>query len=442
MENQVEKQAAALRDGQGVKGGMSLTTMLLMLSVAPLVVAFAIISLVALRLIDAGVNKVNIVSILLGTVLGITVLSGVAAWFLSRKLVRSLRKIRTAMDALAGGELSAQTLVESEVQEVVELENATAALQKNLSRILGNVKNATASLAEGIADVTELTGSTFERANQIEDVIVSLTEATGSMSENVQNINQQVLRIGNCVNDIYGKVDILHENSENILGVNSKTHEDMLVIQENSERSLEAVRNISSQIQETNASISEIDTAVELILNISDQTNLLSLNASIEAAKAGEHGRGFAVVAEEIRSLSEQSAEGAEVIRHVAKRITKESAKTVTLAGKVLELIKDGSEKISIAGDQYEDLSRRIQQSAEEIRSLMERADELSGYKTQIVENVHDLSAISEENAASHQEVNANVTEIVSEVRMVKNDCESMNERARDLEEAVEYFHR
>ena len=421
---------------------MRLATLLMAISVGPLLLTILIVSFTGMVMAQRGMDGQTVVLILLGVAIVLAGLFGLAAWLLSRGLIKSIHSVAKSMDAISIGDLSKTNLQDSQVKEVVMLVESTQGLQINLDHTITNLKAATGILVEKIADVAELTGSTFERANQIEEVIVNLTEATNSMSENVQNINQQVIEIGNSVNDIYGKVDILHANSENMLEVNSKTNQDMQVIKENSDRSLEAVKNITDQIRGANDSIREIDSAVELILNIADQTNLLSLNASIEAARAGEYGKGFAVVAEEIRSLSEQSAEGAEMIRRLAQKITKESAKTVTLANQVLVLIKEGSDKVGLAQNQYEELSQKIQHSAEEIRALMAKADQLSDYKARIVENIHDLSAISEENAASHQEVNANVAEIVSDVRVVKTDCENMNEKALELEKVVEYFHK
>ncbi len=419
-----------------------LAVLLMTLSVAPLIVTLLTVGGLGLVLTRSGMADNMVIMIQIASAIVLPILFVIGAWYFSRGLIQSILQIGKTMDALAEGDLAKRSIADSSVKEVADLTESTKKLQASLEKTIGKVKTATESLTEKIEDVADLTGSTFERANQIEEVITNLTDATNSMSENVQNINQQVIEIGNCVNDIYGKVDILHGNSENMLEVNEKTNQDMAVIRENSDRSLDAVKNITNQIKEANESIREIDTAVELILNISDQTNLLSLNASIEAARAGDYGKGFAVVAEEIRSLSEQSAEGAEMIRRLAQKITKESAKTVTLANQVLDLIKEGSDKVGLAQGQYEELSQKIQHSAGEIRALVEKADQLSEYKARIVENVHDLSAISEQNAASHQEVNANVTEIVTEVRVVKTDCDEMNDKARILQEAVAYFHK
>ena len=249
-----------------------------------------------------------------------------------------------------------------------------------------------------------------------------------------------MIEIGNCVNDISLSVDHLYNTSENIVKTNQEAQDNMDMIMTNSRQSVEAVRDIALQIKETNSSITEVDKAVELILSISQQTNLLSLNASIEAARAGEFGRGFAVVAEEIRHLSEQSAEGAEMIKNLAQTITQKSKKSVELADKVHSLIIHEQENVSKTQNKYEELSRDITVSVEEIKSIADKTDNLTDYKERVIDNVQNLSAISEENTANNEEVNNNIDEITSEVQIVNDNCEKMNDMAKKLEKSVAYF--
>ena len=167
---------------------------------------------------------------------------------------------------------------------------------------------------------------------------------------------------------------------------------------------------------------------------------MLSLNASIEAARAGEHGRGFAVIAEEIFELSEQSAKGAEMIKQLARTITEASQKSVDLAAQVQAMILQEQDSIKLTRVKYEELSKDIGHSADEIRSIAEKTGELSNYKEKVIENVSNLGAISEENAASNEEVNGNICEIITQVQNVNTNCTSMNEMAQELEESVKFF--
>ena len=204
--------------------------------------------------------------------------------------------------------------------------------------------------------------------------------------------------------------------------------------------SFDAVEDISQQIKQTNASITEIDQAVELILAISRQTNLLSLNASIEAARAGEQGRGFAVVADEIRSLSEQSANGAEMIKNLARTITEKSRKSVELVERVNSLILSEQESVSKTESKYGEHSRDISRSVSQIRSIAEKTENLIRFKENIYDSVRKLSVISEENFSNSEEVNKNLESIISGITQVNECCEKMSFMAQELQKSVAYF--
>jgi len=355
-------------------------------------------------------------------------------------LVKSFKSLQSSIGELAQGSLVKQKTRKSMIKEMSNLLGATDSMQENLSGTIGKVKDNSKKLADDISEVTKLSQSSAVRAEQITTAMEDLSSSTLGMAENVQDISVQMLEIGNCVNDISENVEHLYVSSEAILKTNNEAKSDMNIIMENSKKSVNAVNDITEQINQTNSSIAEIDQAVQLILSISQQTNLLSLNASIEAARAGAHGRGFAVVAEEIRNLSEQSAEGAEMIKNLAGTITEKSQKSVELAGSVNKLILMEQEGISKTQKKYEELSREIDQSVVEIRSIADKTDNLTDYKEKVIENVQDLSAISQETAASSEEVSANIEEIISEVQKVSENCVIMNDMAKELDEAVSYF--
>ena len=383
----------------------------------------------------------SIIVSFVGVAVLLVVVFAVITLILSRALSKAFLAVSESVNELSKGNLGKQNSKSGKIKEINDVLQATDLMQNNLSGIIGQVKDVSQSLVENVVQVTKLSESSSGRARTITSSMDELGITTEGMTENVQDINEQMLEIGNCVNDISHNVDYLYSSSENILQTNNEAKNSMDVIMANSEKSVSAVENIAAQIRETNDSIAEVDQAVELILNISQQTNLLSLNASIEAARAGSFGKGFAVVAEEIRRLSEQSAEGAEMIKNLASTITEKSKKSVLLTDQVQSLIKLEQQSVSETQDKYARLSENINQSVSEIKAIAEKTDYLSVYKEKVIDNVQNLSAISEENTASNQEVCANVNEIMSEVQVVNDHCEVMNRMAEELSESVAYFH-
>lgn len=383
----------------------------------------------------------SIVLTFAGTAAFLLVLFAVLVLIISRLLLGSFQAVEKSVNALSEGDLSSRKEQKSPVREMHMLLEKTSLMQKTMSETIGKVKEVAGKLAGNVSDVTELSKSSACRAKQITLSMEELSEAAVGMTENVQSINGQMQEIDSCVNEISENVDVLFGSSEHILQTNQEANHNMGIIMESSKQSVAAVNDIAEQVKQTNASIAEIDRAVELILSISGQTRLLSLNASIEAARAGELGKGFAVVAQEIGSLSQQSAKGAEMIKNLAGTITGQSEKSVNLADSVHSLILQEQENVSKTQQKYKELSEDIDRSVTMIRSIAEKTGNLAVYKEKIVENVQDLSAVSEENAASSEEVNANVCEILSEVQMVNENCERMNEMASLLKTSVAYFH-
>lgn len=390
------------------------------------------------EVVSGAVNK--IVTTLALTAVVLVIIFAAIVLLLSRGLLKSFGAVEHKIVAMSRGDLGNAEVRKSSVKEMESLLDQAEHMRANLSEVLGEVKSMTRNLAVSVAEITASSESSNSRAEQITFAAEELATSTGAMAENVQDISTQMQEIDNCVNDISGSVDLLTESAEHIHKISQVTKDEMQSIGEGNRKFVEEIGEITLQIKETNASIAEINQAVELILDISSNTSLLSLNASIEAARAGEAGRGFAVVAEEIRHLSEQSAEGAEVIRSLAAKMIHMSDRSVELINGVQGRILQEQETIQVAQMKYDELSADISRSVDEIKAIAAKTENLSEYKEKVLENIEGLSAISEENAAGSEEVNANIHEIISEVQNVNKNCIDMNEMAKSLEQSVAYF--
>lgn len=377
--------------------------------------------------------------IVMGAIL-LVVFAGIC-YLIGKMMSNDFRKIGGDVDELAQGNIASRTPLKSIIREVGIMTASTTVMQKNMSDAIGQVKNTSGQLVEGIHEVTDLSRNNTNIAERINETMEELSSAVASMDENVQDINSQMMEIGNVVNDIDESVEILGTDTQTVLISNEQAMKNMHSILQSSEKTVSAVEDISKQINATNEAIAEIGQAVELILGISEQTNLLSLNASIEAARAGENGRGFAVVAEEIRKLSDQSAEGAEMIKNIASRITDMSLISVKRIGDVNSLILDEQKGIVATQKKYQELSSNIEQSARTIEEIARKADNLTGYKENVIDNVQNLSAFSQQNAASNEEVTHHIGNMLVEIQKVSKFCNQMTQMALELDKSVAYFH-
>ncbi len=388
--------------------------------------------------INDAISGAVTTSIIIGVAMA--VVFSVVAVFAGRYLVTPVKTVGKRVKALSDGNLRQQPKTKTAVKELTELLEETQSMQENMLDTIGVVKDVAFKLTGNIFDMTSLSNKTVVKAKLITSAMEDLSSTAGGMAENVQNINAQMIDVGTCVAEISENVEVLYNNSDKLLKSNDEAKNSMDVIMDNSKKSVSAVNDIVEQIKETNVSIAEIDKAVGIILDISEQTNLLSLNASIEAARAGELGKGFAVVAGEIGKLATESAEGAEMIKNLAQTIIKKSEASVELAEGISTLIVDEQQSVAETQKTFEELSEDINQSVVNIRHIAEKTDNLTIYKEKVLDNVTELSAISEENYASSEEVSANVLEIISKVEMVNDDCEKISRMAKDLEDSAAYF--
>lgn len=353
---------------------------------------------------------------------------------------RPLEKVTVVIEDIAEGNLSAKATVVTPVREIKSLTDSAALLSEKVGGVIHKVTEETDSLGITVNDLNSLASTSAEGASQIGSTMDELAQTSMSLAENVESVNSAVIDMGNEITVIRSEADRLSVNADNMKNANDEALVSVNTVIDSSDKSAKAVDEIAKQIRAANESISEINDAVQLILNITGQTKLLSLNASIEAARAGEQGKGFAVVANEIKNLSEQSAEGAEMIKQIAENILKSSETSVTLASDIKELIDREKMDVLKTKENFGVLSEAIGSTLTVAKEIEERAVSLDSLKNGIINSVTDLSAISEENAASNEEVTAGVTNILNSVNNISSETGDIKNMSDELKGIIEYF--
>lgn len=368
------------------------------------------------------------------------IIFGIILFIVARAVRRPIRNITDSISVLANGDLTEEIIPKAIIQETQTLVASAHMLQDNIGDIVKEVYSSSNTIYSTIDTMSKLVETSNAGAEQISQTMDELAKTSTSLAETVQDVNSKVIEVGNSITEIKDEVNKLNTNVDKMNDANNKATISMKTVLDSSNKSSEAVVNISKQIQNTNDAIAEINDAVELILGIASQTKLLSLNASIEAARAGEHGRGFSVVASEIQKLSEQSADGAETIKKIADNMMKQSSETVDLAKDIKDIIETEQKDISNTQNSFNILTESIEKSIEVAEVIDKKTVVLNDLKDGIISNVNDLSAISEENAASTEETSASAIEISELTKTVKNNANDLLNVAKVLESAISKF--
>lgn len=360
--------------------------------------------------------------------------------WLARVIRKPLAKTAADIENIANGNISNEISGSSKIAETDKLITASRILKEKLNDIVSGVNEHVLNLQQDTASLKERADFCNDGTKQISQAMEELSVTAVTLAENVQDVNAKSLEMGNAITDIDGDVQVLSDNSNHMDKANEDAAKSIETVLDSSNRSSAIVEKITNQIEETNQAISSINEAVDLIMDITGQTSLLSLNASIEAARAGQAGRGFAVVADEIKKLSEQSAQGADAIKQVADNIFEKSNESVALVNEVRELIGKEQEDISVTKESFEILSKTINDNLVAVSHISEKTKQLDTIKQAIIGNINDLSAISEENAASNQEVSANITNIAESIDEMNTATGHVRQISGKLAELMEYF--
>ena len=391
---------------------------------------------------EAIVNdaKNNLMISFVKIALVLTVVYLIILIWLARIIRKPIAKTAADIENIANGNISNEISGSSQIAETDKLITASRILKEKLNDIVSGVNEHVLNLQQDTASLKERADFCNDGTKQISQAMEELSVTAVTLAENVQDVNAKSLEMGNAITDIDGDVQVLSDNSNHMDKANEDAAKSIETVLDSSNQSSAIVEKITNQIEETNQAISSINEAVDLIMDITGQTSLLSLNASIEAARAGQAGRGFAVVADEIKKLSEQSAQGADTIKQVADNIFEKSNESVALVNEVKELIGKEQEDISVTKESFEILSKTINDNLVAVSRISEKTKQLDTIKQAIIGNINDLSAISEENAANNQEVSANITNIAESIDEMNAATGHVNNISEELAQLMEYF--
>ena len=324
--------------------------------------------------------------------------------------------------------------------EVGLLGRSIGGVREQFHAIVTEIKTQSNNIHTTAASLDEHTKETLNNIEQVERAVYEIAEGASSQAEDTQKATENVIRMGNMVEDTNQEVENLYLYANAMKQSGDDASKTLSDLEEINHKAKESIDLIYQQTNTTNESALKIREATELITFIAEQTNLLSLNASIEAARAGEQGRGFAVVASQIQKLAEQSNESARQIGEIITLLISDSGKAVDTMNEVMEIMEVQNKNIQQMGQQFEQLFAAIDKSNRGVGNIADRTKSLDEARVNVVDIVQNLTAIAEENAAGTQETSASVTEVNDIVSQISENINQLRRIAEELEHRMEIF--
>lgn len=304
---------------------------------------------------------------------------------------------------------------------------------------------------QGIADASqhvassaeELTATSQQAATSAEEVAKTIEEMAKGASDQARDTEigaAKVNEIGSLIAEEELQRQVLNKAALEVVKLKDEGFQTLNELVEKTEASSRSSKEIYNVVLNTSDSARKIENASQMIRSIAEQTNLLALNAAIEAARAGEAGRGFAVVADEIRKLAEDSNKFTKEIEEIVKELTDKTNSAVSTLQGAAVLVAAQAEGVETTKTKFIGISDAIEKTKEAIGQLNKTGEAMNLKKDEIIDVIQNLSALSEENAAGTEEASASVEEQTSSMEQIAGASEELAKLAEEMQRSIAKF--
>ena len=357
----------------------------------------------------------------------------------TRFITNNINEVKRLSALMADGDLRAEMVITSR-DEFGQMGQNFNLMITNLRKLLHKIIDNSQQVA---ASSQQLTASAQETARATEHITITIQDVSTVVADQVVYANQTT----HSVNEISGKIIHINDEMQNVTAMTTKATSKAVEGHKVVAHAIQQMNLIENKIATATEVVNvlgnksrEIDNIISLITNIAGQTNLLALNAAIEAARAGEQGRGFAVVADEVRKLAEQSEAAAKQISAIIREIQRETNTTVKVMSESTSSVQEGILMVNKAEKTFAEIEEAIQTMASQTRSISQDITGISTDSVAIVESVNNISQSTKETSNSTQNIAATTEEQNAAMEEIQSAATMLAQMAEELDENINLF--
>ncbi|HWR39457.1 MAG TPA: methyl-accepting chemotaxis protein [Patescibacteria group bacterium] len=361
-------------------------------------------------------------------------------YIFAKRLTAPITRMVTATKELAQGNLAIEELPVTTQDEVGQLGESLNTMAASLRHIVTQVSQT----GEMVASSSEELTSSCEETNQ---AVAHVAESVEAIVFKTQSHNATVAQTSQAVEQLSAGIRLVADNASKVNEVTVQTAAAALEGRKTVDQAIEQMSHIdksNAQVLTTVDKLADssqhINDIVNVIAGIAAQTNLLALNAAIEAARAGEQGRGFAVVADEVRKLAEQSQEAAKQIT----QLINENHTNINMAVNAMNAgsgdVKQGIASVNAAGQTFSTITGQIDLLSAQVAEISQAIQNMAGNSQHIVDNMQSVDTIFKETSDHLHNVSAVTEEQSAAMSEVSRASQSLSKLAQHLSELVSRF--
>lgn len=374
-------------------------------------------------------------------VVAVVIIIGISiSIFMSLSISKPIIALTDAANKIANGDLSQSVRKIKTGDEIESLSKAFDIMVSNLKNLIQKVNQSAQLLASSSEQLAASSQEASSASMNISNTVTELAQGTTSQAQVTDDANI-------IVNTMWNEINKASENTKEVSNTSIKvleTANEGLIVSEDAVKKIQEVRNASVEtsnvIKLLGQESEKIGEIVVTIQGIASQTNLLALNAAIEAARAGEHGKGFAVVADEVRKLAEESSEAAQQIVNLVKNIQNDTDKAVTVIDESSQEVEEGVLIVNKTGEAFKTIAFEVDKVVKQIKQVSQTSESIANNSEEVVKSISNIASIAEETAASSEEISATTEEQTASIQQIAESSLNLRELSEELEAAIEVF--
>lgn len=316
----------------------------------------------------------------------------------------------------------------------------TKSIKKKGIEFEGNLNKASGVAEDKKTSVTDLGKQTVENMAQINIAIDQVSQAVTKQASHTEEIMGSMEEFGSSLDIIMNHVDETSAISVDSINLISELKSQIDLLEQLSSENSDEIEHISKQIEEDSNAVLTIDKIIEVINDIAFQITILSFNASVEAARAGDAGRGFAVVADSIKDLSDKTKESLEEVTAIVQSVNDKMVETTQASDVLIEKNNKVIQSLIDTKERLDGVTKSFDKILENITNINSESTAVIDSKNQVIETVAALAAASEENAAMSEEIKATSDEVINSTHGLLDEIDRLQEITQIIDDVKILF--